>query len=114
MQDLSQLKPLVRVAISNPQSHANAMFSKGIALLCEGVLETGSLNAAAKSMNMAYSKAWRIIRESEESLGVQLLVRNGAHGSTLTQECQTLLKLYSELEAFTQQHAEALYQKEIN
>lgn len=114
MQDLTQLKPLVRVSITNPDSHANAMFSRGIASLCKGVLETGSLNAAAKNMGMAYSKAWRIIRESEDSLGVQLLVRNGAHGSTLTEECQTLLKIYDALESFTQLQAEAFYQKEIN
>ncbi len=114
MQKLDQLKPLVRMAIVNPKSQENAMFSRGIALLCQGVLDTGSLNAAAKNMSMAYSKAWRIIRESEESLGVQLLVRNGAHGSTLTEECQTLLRLYNALESFTQQQAEDFYRNEIN
>ena len=43
------------------------MFGRGIASLCIGVRDTGSLNAAAKSMGMAYSKAWRIIKDTGSS-----------------------------------------------
>ena len=59
-----------------------------------GVRETGSLNAAAKRMHMAYSKAWRIIKETESALGIDLLIRDGAHGSTLTPEGNDLLDAY--------------------
>lgn len=75
------------------------MFGRGIANLCLGVRETGSLNAAAKGMGMAYSKAWRIIKETEAALGVQLLDRDGAHGSTLTEAGDTILDAYVELDA---------------
>lgn len=74
------------------------MFGKGIAKLCLGVRETGSLNAAAKSMGMAYSKAWRIIKDTEATLDVMLLNRDGAHGSTLTNEGNKLIDMYLELD----------------
>ena len=41
-------------------------FGPGIATLLERVQEHRSLRAAALSMEMAYSKAWRIIRTAEE------------------------------------------------
>ncbi len=44
-------------------------FGPGVAALLEEVREKRSLRAAAGSMGMAYSKAWRIVRDAEESLG---------------------------------------------
>lgn len=104
--DLSVLKPIVRLSIANPESKDNALFGPGVAALCRGVRETGSLNAAAKSMGMAYSKAWRVMKETEASLGVMLLNRNGAHGSTLTPECIQLLDAYDQLKESLQKTAE--------
>ena len=63
-----------------------------IARLCEGVERTGSLNKACKEMGMAYSKAWKIMHNTEESLGFALLERQGARGSVLTQEAKMLLQ----------------------
>lgn len=99
MTDLSKLKPSIRLSIENPTSESNSVFGKGISNLCLGVRETGSLNAAAKGMGMAYSKAWRIIKETEAALGVQLLDRDGAHGSTLTEAGDRILDAYIELES---------------
>ncbi len=62
-----------------------------------GVRESGSLNKAAKSMGMAYSKAWRIMKSAEANLGFDLLFRAGAHGSTLTREGENLLAAYDGL-----------------
>ena len=44
-------------------------FGPGVAELLERVREHRSLRAAAASMEMAYSKAWRIIHEAEEGFG---------------------------------------------
>lgn len=99
MVDLSTLKPGIRLSIENPAAESGSVFGRGIANLCSGVRETGSLNAAAKGMGMAYSKAWRIIKETEAALGVQLLDRDGAHGSTLTEEGVKILDAYIELDA---------------
>ena len=48
-------------------------FGPGVAELLERVREHRSLRAAAASMEMAYSKAWRIIHEAEEGFGFRLL-----------------------------------------
>lgn len=109
--EAANLKPVVRLSIANPGSEADAVFGPGVAALCKGVRDTGSLNAAAKSMGMAYSKAWRIMKETEASLGCQLLNRNGAHGSTLTPECTALLDAYDQLKADLQESAEKQFAK---
>ena len=43
-------------------------FGPGVAQLLHAVQELHSLRAAALSMDMAYSKAWTIIKNSELSL----------------------------------------------
>ena len=107
MEALEQLKPVIRISFENPKSESHSMFSRGIAELCRGVRDLGSLNAAAKSMQMAYSKAWRIIKNTEEALGFPLLERDGAHGSTLTKEGLKLLELHDNLEAKLSAEAQA-------
>lgn len=108
---LSELQTSVRLSITNPRSKTNSVFGKGIFDLCLGVRQYGSLNAAAKAMGMAYSKAWRIIRDTEEALGVQLLIRDGAHGSNLTPEGERLLDLYARISKEISEKALELYQE---
>ena len=109
MKDLGVLKPTIRLSITNPASESGSVFGRGIANLCLGVREAGSLNAAAKGMGMAYSKAWRIIKETEAALGIQLLNRDGAHGSTLTEEGDALLDAYISIDAQLQKDAEKAF-----
>lgn len=113
MGQLENLKPLVRLSIINPDSESSSVFGRGIASLCVGVRETGSLNAAAKSMGMAYSKAWRIIKDTEAALGVQLLHRDGAHGSRLTDECTQLLATYQRIEEEMQRESEQRFSQSV-
>lgn len=109
MSDLANLKPTIRLSIMNPDAESGSLFGRGIASLCLGVRETGSLNAAAKSMGMAYSKAWRIIKETEAALDLQLLNRDGAHGSDLTEAGNKLLDAYLAIEERLQKEAEDLF-----
>lgn len=109
MKDLGVLKPTIRLSITNPASESGSVFGRGIANLCLGVREAGSLNAAAKGMGMAYSKAWRIIKETEAALGIQLLNRDGAHGSTLTEEGDALLDAYISIDAQLQKDSEKAF-----
>ncbi|HIW76326.1 MULTISPECIES: winged helix-turn-helix domain-containing protein [Gordonibacter] len=106
MSELSNLKPTIRLSITNPTSDSGSVFGRGIANLCLGVRETGSLNAAAKGMGMAYSKAWRIVKDTEAALGIQLLDRDGAHGSSLTDDGNKLLDAYVAIDAKLQENAE--------
>ena len=113
MSQLYDLVPAVRLSIKNPASESGSVFGRGIADLCMGVRKAGSLNAAAKGMGMAYSKAWRIIKETEAALGFQLLNRDGAHGSTLTEEGDCLLDAYISVNERLQEESEKLFIKTL-
>ncbi len=110
MSDLANLKPTIRLSIMNPDAESGSLFGRGIASLCLGVRETGSLHAAAKGMGMAYSKAWRIIKDTEAALDLQLLNRDGAHGSDLTEAGNKLLDTYLAIEEKLQKEAEELFE----
>lgn len=107
----SSLLPIIRLAVKSETAESNSQFGRGVANLCLGVRNLGSLNAAAKDMKMAYSKAWRIIKETEAALGMQLLDRDGAHGSTLTADGDKLLDAYLELDIKLQKIAEEEFAK---
>ena len=105
------MQPVIRLAVKSAKGDSNSQFGRGVANLCIGVREFGSLNAAAKDMKMAYSKAWRIVKETEAALGIQLLDRDGAHGSTLTEEGNKLLDAYIEVDEKLQKIAEEEFAK---
>ena len=67
-------------------------FGPGVAQLLRHVQEFHSLRSAAKAMNMAYSKAWTIVKSSERILGVG--GRSGG-GAQLTEEAVLLLDAYT-------------------
>ncbi|MEA5151687.1 MAG: LysR family transcriptional regulator [Oscillospiraceae bacterium] len=69
-------------------------FGKGIAMLLERVDKFGSINQATRDMGMAYSKAWRILKATEAEFGVSLVSRDGARGSSLTEDARRLIELY--------------------
>ena len=100
MSDLANLKPTIRLSIMNPDAESGSLFGRGIASLCLGVRETGSLNAAAKGMG---------IKETEAALDLQLLNRDGAHGSDLTDAGNKLLDAYLAIEEKLQHEAEELF-----
>lgn len=88
-------------------------FGPGIATLLHRVEEHHSLRAAAASMGMAYSKAWRIIRTAEEVFGCKLLSstiggRNGG-GAVLTSQAIRLLSTYDEYCADVQAYSSAKF-----
>ena len=85
-------------------------FGPGMVALLRAVEKTGSLQRAARSMNMAYSKAWRIIKDTEAALDLQLLNRDGAHGSDLTEAGNKLLDTYLAIEEKLQKEAEELFE----
>lgn len=87
-------------------SSRDAGLGPGVVELCERVSELGSLNKAARDMGMAYSKAWRIVKETEEVLGIQLFERRGAQGSTLTEGARSLVTLFRQAESAAQRAAD--------
>ena len=73
-------------------------FGPGVAELLRRVAEVHSLRAAALGMEMAYSKAWKVVKNAEDCLGCKLLStatggKNGG-GAVLTPEAEQLLAAY--------------------
>ena len=56
----------------------------------------GTIVKASENMKMAYSKCWKIIRNTESGLGFKLLERHAGrgNGSTLTPEGEDYLARY--------------------
>ena len=89
-----QLHPILSVRLFTDRK----CFGPGVAALLQRVQTHHSLRAAAASMEMAYSKAWTIVRNAEDCLGFKLLHsaaggKNGG-GASLTEEAIRLLAAY--------------------
>ena len=92
---------------------AGKCFGPGLATLLSLVRERHSLRAAAAEMGMAYSKAWRILRDSEEALGFPLLdsTTGGRHGggAVLTEQGAALLADYERFCERLREQGDALF-----
>ena len=75
-------------------------FGEGPCRLLRCVEKTGSLRAAAMEMEMAYSKACKLLKQAEVNLGFSLTTRaaggKGGGGSVLTPEGKRWLKQYED------------------
>ena len=78
--------------------HGEKFFGEGPARLLHAIEEHGSLRTAASSMNMAYTKALKIINNAEAALGFALTTRpvggRAGGGSQLTPEGKEWLNRY--------------------
>lgn len=104
-------KPIISVRIFGESK----CFGPGVAELLRRVSHEKSLRAAAISMEMAYSKAWTIIKNAESEFGFKLLVSTtgGKHGggATLSPEAQGLLVAYEEYCANIRSFAESEFSR---
>ena len=92
-------------------------FGPGVADLLERVDRLKSLRKATIEMEMAYSKAWRIIKTAEENLGFPLLSSvtggKGGGGAALTPEGARLLRAYDTFCSRLHDAADELFQEEF-
>lgn len=75
----------------------------------------GSLNEAAKKLNMSYTKAWKLINMVEERLGFKIIERhiggNDGGGSYLTIEAKEFMKKYEAFRLDAEEALDTLYNK---
>ena len=105
----NELKCITRLRICRESEDTKTAFGHGTAQLLQGIQELQSLNRAAKRMGMAYSKAWKSIRSTEEHLGFQLIERKAQHGSVLTAEGVRFLDYFTRAETAAQQAAAEIF-----
>ena len=90
------MKPVTKIQIID--DNGEKFFGEGPWRLLCLVEETGSLRCAAASMEMAYSKALKLIKQAEGALGFPLTQRTAGGkdggGSTLTPEGRAFLRKY--------------------
>lgn len=105
----------VRTRIVFLDDQGERFFGEGPCRLLRGVAETGSLHAAAASMDMAYTKALRLLKRAEQTLGFPLTQRSagGKHGggSCLTPQGKEWLGRYEAYRDACIQANRQLYQK---
>ena len=96
------LHPVITVRLYTDEK----CFGPGVAML---------LRSAAIDMDMAYSKAWTILRNAERTLGVKLIssTTGGRHGggAVLTPEGEQMLAAYTAFSQEVRECGEALFQK---
>lgn len=107
------MKPSIRTYLCNDENQR--FFGEGPCRLLHAIEETGSLRSAALSMNMAYTKALRIIRDAEAALGFPLTIRTtggkGGGGSQMTEEAKAFLAKYETYRDACKESSVQLYEK---
>ena len=88
-------------------------FGPGMVMLLREVERTGSLQKAAKAMNMAYSKAWKMLKGAEKEWGCALTDREtggkDGGGSTLTPQAERLIEAYEGFKKDAVDHLDQLF-----
>ena len=107
------MKPSIKVQLTD--DNGNKFFGEGPCRLLRAVERTGSLRAAAGEMEMAYSKASRLIKQAEAALGFPLTARStggkDGGGSVLTPEGRHFLAQYETYRDACREAGQSLYRR---
>ncbi len=91
------------------------VFGTGKALILNTIAETGSINKAAKKMNMSYRHAWSYIHAMEERIGRPMVIKikggKEGGGAVLTDHAKRLLKKFERLEQEVRSFADRRFKK---
>ena len=94
------------------ERNGRVVFGEGRSALLRAIDECGSLNSAAKKLNMSYRAAWGRLKASEERLGMKLAEVDAASGRMkMTDDARELLHKFDELERETEAFVAFAYQK---
>jgi len=84
------------------ESDGEPVFGRGRRFLLEAIATHGSINRAAREINISYRKAWSHIKAMEERLGIRLVDRQtgGKHGggAVLTRGAREFLSKFEHME----------------
>ena len=90
------MRPVTKIIFTD--DNGTKFFGEGPLRLLRSVEKTGSLRAAAMEMEMAYSKASKLLKQAEANLGFPLTIRSAGGkdggGSILTPEGKRWLRQY--------------------
>ncbi|MEK6673140.1 MAG: winged helix-turn-helix domain-containing protein [Nitrospirota bacterium] len=97
------------------ESDGEPVFGRGRRFLLNAIDKYGSINQAAKEINISYRKAWSYIKAMEERLGIKLIERqiggkNGG-GASLTPEAREFVRRYEMLEDGIREYVDERFNK---
>jgi len=105
------VKPMIRLTLKKEEK----FFGPGVATLLHLIDEKGSIQSACATMEMSYSKAWKILKRAEKELGFHLLdsQNGGTKGgkSSLTAETKDFLKRYDTVTEELKKQAAVLFRQ---
>ena len=91
----------------------DTFFGPGVARFLALAEEKGSISAAAKALDLSYSKALKMVRNMERELGISIMERQaggpGGGASYLTEDGKRFLAAYSRFEAEMIEAGNALF-----
>ena len=97
------------------EADGEPVFGRGRRFLLEAIDSHGSINRAAREVDISFRKAWSHIKAMEERLGVKLVERQagGKNGgwAVLTNDARTFLKKYEALEKGIQEIVDKRFRK---
>lgn len=111
MQD--EKKFIVRSKIWIEDNKGNVAFGHGRVRMLKAIQQTGSMNAAAKQLKMSYRAVWGRIRQSEERIGKELVVKKGK-GSLLTPFALEMMEQFELLESRISDQTDEIFSKLIS
>ena len=95
---MSEKKYFIRSKLWIENAEGKVAFGAGRLKVLDAIDRLGSMNSAAKELKMSYRAVWCRIRESEERIGRDLVIREGK-GSKLTPFARNLMKQFEKLES---------------
>ena len=97
------------------EANGKPVFGAGRKRLLEAIDKCGSINQAAREINISFRKAWGHLNIMEERLGMKLIERRtggkGGGGTTLTGDAKKMLEKYRKLERLLQKNADNCFHK---
>lgn len=107
------MKAVTKITFLNPEGEK--FFGEGPARLLKGIEAHGSLRSAAMSMDMAYTKALKLMKNAEAALGFPLTSRvvggKDGGGSILTPEGKAWLSRYEAYAKACEEANQVLFRK---
>lgn len=92
-------------------------FGPGVATLLEAIDKIGNVKDAAMSMDLSYTKAWAMLKNTKRGIGVDAVrrIKGGADGgsATLTDDGKRLLLHYRAFEEKANKLLKEVFDKEF-
>ena len=95
----------------------NVIFGSGRLKILKAIQRHGSINAAAKELNMGYRAVWARIHATEKRLGEQLLVKqsggSAGGGSQLTPLAEFLIEKFGNVQKNIEKETDTQFKNEL-